>query len=503
MQKIKTVVSSLCLAAAVFSASAEMRSITPQARTDNGWMELHRKKLAEIAANSNRTYDVVFLGDSITQCWAAEHKSRWMHWFHYGNLRALNLGFSGDRTEHVLWRVANGELDGYKAKVVVLEIGVNNSWHFPFAEEPPADVVLGVWAAMRAVRARQPQARLVVNAILPAGKDADDPLRKRNAVVNRQLMRLCNDHDTIWFDPSHRFLTADGRLPRRLMPDYVHPSDEGYDVWASALLPLLREICFVGGGMNKPYPKFLAPSVPDWEYSELPPEAIGDTRITGQSKNRENGPFGDYWWANRLYNRREQVKAAKGKTVDVVFMGDSIMHFWEWRHPESWKKFTAKYSAINCGYGGDRTQDVLWRAENGELEGYEAKCVVLMIGTNNSTLGSKAADIAEGTKACIRAIRAKQPKAKVVLHPIFPRGWDDEKSRAHHEKERANNEKVNAIIRGFADGKDVLWVDFNDKFLPNGWGVPKELMADAIHPTDAGYDIWTAALEPVLEKIVR
>lgn len=498
--KMKTTMIVLA-AATMLSASAEMRSITPASRTDNGWMGLHQKKLGEIAANSNRTYDVVFVGDSIVGRWEQEHKSRWTHWFKYGKIRALNLGFGGDRTEHALWRVANGELDGYKAKAIVLALGVNNVTHFSVEEEPSADVLLGMFAVIRAIQAKQPQARLIVNAILPCGRDANDPRRRRCAVVNRQLARICNDHSLVWFDPSRCFLTADGRLPRRLMPDYVHPSDEGYDVWASALMPLLREICFIGGGINPPFPKYRPEPLPDWEFSDLPPEAIGDTRITGVSKNREDGPFGDCWWANRLHNRREQVRAAKGKTVDVVFMGDSIMHFWEWRHPESWKKFTSRHSAINCGYGGDRTQDVLWRAENGELDGYEAKCVVLMIGTNNSTLGSRAEDIAVGIRECLAAIRRKQPKARIVLHPIFPRGWDTPESRKSHEKERANNEKANALIRSFADGKDVIWIDFNAKWTPDGWGVPKELMADAIHPTDAGYDLWMSELIPTVDRL--
>ena len=100
---------------------------------------------------------------------------------------------------------------------------------------------------------------------------------------------------------------------------------------------------------------------------------------------RDPGIFGDYWWANRFLSRHQEIEKLKGRTVDVVLLGDSIMHFWEWKHPQSWAKFTANRVALNLGYGGDRTQNVIWRVEHGELDGYEAKCVVLMIGTNNNS----------------------------------------------------------------------------------------------------------------------
>lgn len=494
----------LVLGVTTLQAVADIRAITPAAKTGEAWwMERHSRKLAEIAANSNRTYDVVFVGDSITDYWERIHANRWHHWFSFGKLRALNLGFAADRTEHVLWRIENGELDGFSSKAVVLMIGTNNSGQLKPEDETPADTIMGVKKVMSAIRAKQSYARIILMAIFPRGKDANDPIRRRNEVVNRELSKLCDDHTSLWVDINQRFLTADGRLSRHVMPDYLHPSDFGYDIWASAIMPLLREICLSPTGRNTPYPKTLPDRIPNDDWTDRPDEATADTRITGQVRKREEGPFDDWWWLNRLHNRRVQVIAAKGKTVDVVLMGDSITHFWEWQHPKSWKKFTARYSAINCGYGGDRTQDVIWRAENGELDGYTAKAVVLEIGTNNATLGSKAEDTAEGVRECIAVIRRKQPTAKIVLHPIFPRGHDTAKSRAVHERERAVNERVNALIKSYADGKDVIWVDFNDQWLPSGWGVPPALMADAIHPSDDGYDLWMSALNPVLDRICR
>ena len=233
-----------------------------------------------------------------------------------------------------------------------------------------------------------------------------------------------------------------------------------------------------------------------------PVESTSVAKMDSRTKDtkRDPGIFGDYWWANRFLSRHQAIEKVKGKTVDVVLLGDSIMHFWEWKHPASWAKFTAGRTALNLGYGGDRTQNVIWRVAHGELDGYEAKCVVLMIGTNNnSSEGTDPANVAAAVEKIVGMIRERQPKAKIVLHPIFPRGASAESAR--HVKARARNDKTNALLKAFAerDGK-VVWIDFNDKLVDaTGW-VPRTLMADEIHPTDAGYDIWMEALAPVLGR---
>ena len=233
-----------------------------------------------------------------------------------------------------------------------------------------------------------------------------------------------------------------------------------------------------------------------------PVESSAVAKMDSRTKDpkRDPGIFGDYWWANRFLSRHQAIEKVKGKTVDVVLLGDSIMHFWEWKHPKSWAKFTANRTALNLGYGGDRTQNVIWRVEHGELDGYEAKCVVLMIGTNNnSSEGTDPANVAAAVEKIVGMIRERQPKAKVVLHPIFPRGASAQSAR--HAKARARNDKTNALLKAFAerDGK-IVWIDFNDKLVDETGWVPRTLMADEIHPTDAGYDIWMAALAPVLGK---
>ena len=234
--------------------------------------------------------------------------------------------------------------------------------------------------------------------------------------------------------------------------------------------------------------------------AELAPAARMES--TTNQKGRGDGPFGEYWWANRFLSRIEQVRAAKGQTVDLVLMGDSIMHFWEWKHPASWAKFTHGRRVINCGYGGDRTQHVIWRIEHGELDGYAARAVMLMIGTNNnSSDGTDPANVAKGVEKIVALIRARQPKAKIILHPIFPRGESAQSAR--HGQARVRNDRTNALLKTFAQANpDIAWVDFNDRLVgPDGW-VPREIMADEIHPTDKGYDIWMDAVNPVLSQVL-
>ena len=233
-------------------------------------------------------------------------------------------------------------------------------------------------------------------------------------------------------------------------------------------------------------------------FPEITPTAKMDS--TTKDPKREPGLFGNYWWANRFLSRHQDIEKVKGKNVDVVLLGDSIMHFWAWKHPKSWAKFTASRTVLNLGYGGDKTQNVLWRLKHGELDGYDAKCVVLMIGTNNNTSeNSDPAKVEAAIEKIVSVIREKQPNAKIVLHPIFPRGRSAESAR--HAKAKARNDKTNLLLKEFADkdGK-IIWIDFNDKLVDDTGWVPRSIMADEIHPTDAGYDIWMEALAPVIGK---
>ena len=216
-------------------------------------------------------------------------------------------------------------------------------------------------------------------------------------------------------------------------------------------------------------------------------------------KTRDPGLFGDYWWANRFLSRHQLVEQQRGKTVDLVLLGDSIMHFWEWKCPESWKKLTQGRTVLNLGYGGDRTQQVIWRIQHGELDGYAAKNIVLMIGTNNNSSDTtNPENVAKAIEKIVALVREKQPGAQLILHPIFPRGASAQSAR--HAAARARNDKTNELLKAFAAAHpEITWIDFNAKLVDETGWVPTAIMRDEIHPTDAGYDLWMAALLPHLK----
>ena len=182
-----------------------------------------------------------------------------------------------------------------------------------------------------------------------------------------------------------------------------------------------------------------------------------------------------------------------GDKIDLVFVGDSITDGWRGGGKAVWTKDFAPLGALNLGISGDRTEHVLWRMQNGELDGYKAKLFVIMIGTNNG--GDSAEDVAAGIEAIVKEIKAKQPQAKVLLLDIFPRGEKPNPARA-------KNEKVNAIIAKWDDGKTLKYLDIGDKFLTADKTLTKEVMPDALHPNAKGYEIWAEAVLPTIKEMM-
>lgn len=471
------------------AAWADIPAVTPAvpdaAWTTNWWMGRHEQKLKEAQAGGA---PVVFLGDSITHFWETGDKGHdvWQKFFAEGPRRAINLGFSGDRTEHVLWRLDHGELDGFEAKVVVLMIGTNNTGHKPISEEPPADTIIGVRAVLDKIRAKQPTAKIVLCAIFPRGATPRDELRRRNAVVNHEIQRFADGKSIYWCDFSAQFLCADGTLPAEVAPDRLHPAQVGYEIWASAVMPFIDHA--LGPNRDLPLPSRFAPQVGDDFYRDgpVPAQAIS---LIGRREHWWKNPE---MWFTALKAHRAAAVDMKGE-VDLVFLGDSITHGWEGNGAKVLAELRQTYRILPLGIGGDRVQHVIWRVRHGELDGYQAKLVMLMIGTNNN-YGDRAEDVAAGIKILLGDIRAKQPQAKVLLLPVFPRG------QKPTDKMRLNNAKISSLIRPFADGKDVIWLDFTDKYLQPDGTISAELMPDFLHPKEEGYRIWAEAARPYFQS---
>ena len=463
-----------------------IRAVTPTAWNGdpNCWqMKRHAEKMAFIA--TNRDVQVVFIGDSITHFWETKGKAQWKKYFADGPCKVLDLGTSGDRTEHVLWRLTEGkELDGYEAKIIFLMIGTNNTGHFKFSDEPPIDTILGVREILKTIRMKQPMAKIVLTAIFPRGADTNDARRKRNETVNKEIAKFADGKSVFWLDVNDQFLTSDGRLPREVFPDLLHPGPYGYEVWASAILPYVNAAL---AGLPMP-PSRWAPFVREENMRMDGPATVHPaTRIMEDHRSR-----GKDWWSSRLLEKRNQIVDSKGE-IDLVFFGDSITHYWEKQGAASLEELRKTYSVLDLGYGGDRTEHLVWRGLNGELDGYTAKCVMLMIGTNNH---DKSQDVVAGIRRILDIIAEKQPQAKILLLPIFPRGANAENGT------RKRNEAVNAEIVKFADGEKIIWVDFHEKFL-DGKGDTKWCMPDRLHPNAEAYrNIWLPAVLPYFKEIV-
>ena len=192
------------------------------------------------------------------------------------------------------------------------------------------------------------------------------------------------------------------------------------------------------------------------------------------------------------------LKIAQEGSAQLVFLGDSITAGWGSKK-EIWDKAFGAYKPANFGIGGDRTQHVLWRIQNGELDGIKPKACVLMIGTNNVG-GDTPEGIASGVTKIVETIRAKQPQAKILLLAVFPRG---EKPTG---KLGAANEKlkqVNAIIAKLDDGQHVHFLDIGSKFPQTDGVLSKEIMPDFLHLAAPGYQIWADAIGPKLAELMK
>ena len=200
----------------------------------NWWQERHESKTAESKKND---WDIVFIGDSITHGWESAGKKTWNKY--YRKRKSLNLGFSGDRTEHVLWRLDNGEFDGVKPKVVVIMIGTNNTGH---RKDPPKAIAAGIEKIIEHIKVKSPDSKILLLAIFPRAAKATDPQRVNNQKASDLISKLAKDDSVTYLDINERFLLPDGTLSKEIMPDLLHPKQKGYAIWAEAIEPTLRSL---------------------------------------------------------------------------------------------------------------------------------------------------------------------------------------------------------------------------------------------------------------------
>ncbi len=211
------------------------------------------------------------------------------------------------------------------------------------------------------------------------------------------------------------------------------------------------------------------------------------------------------WLEKDSYNwdeRHTQVLAEQ-KTIDpeIVMIGDSITHFWggppisrQQNGPKAWAETFGEHRVLNMGFGWDRTQNVLWRLDHGEMDGTHPKVVVLNIGSNNLTGTGNAranspAEIAEAIGAICDRVHKKSPQSRILVMGVLPRGFKPD------DYYRTNITALNRILATQLTGKPLIgFLDISEQIVAKDAMLSRDIMSDGVHPTEAGYVIWGKAL---------
>lgn len=330
--------------------------------------------------------------------------------------------------------------------------------------EQPADVILIYPAYLEETAA---------GTRVPAVKPPAHPAGRLFALIagndRPQWVAGCRAYAAVWKETG-------GEAQLQVLPDGGH----GFGM--KEVLP----------GSAKEWPAKLA------AFLDAPPARV-NTAVVPAPKLEENG----YDW----YGRHAQiVQMGRALDPDVVLIGDSITHAWgglpeavRFPHngPKSFEAAFAGHRVLNLGFGWDRTQNVLWRLDHGELDGLHPRAVVIHIGTNNTSQTAHArantpAEIVEGIEAICGRVRSKVPGVKIILMQVMPR-----EEKPDHPR-RAQIAEINRILGEFAKAHQFDLVDLAPKMLRPDGTLPRELMPDFCHPSEAGYQIWGDALRPLL-----
>ncbi len=444
----------------------------------------HAQKLAIVAKEK---YDLIMIGNSITNNFEKpEYQAVWKQFFE--PRKALNLGYSGYRTENLIWNIQNGELKGQSPKVIVLEIGTNNidEKNYP-TRHTAGQLAGGIKAIVKLLREKCPDSRIIVLRCFPGCYGGPNPTSHR-AILERAsdlVSKLTDGKHVFYCDVNHVFLNLDGSINHEMMPDWLHPSPEGAKRWAQAMEPLLSKL--MGD-------------------KSLDNEIPANSAIVPVSKLEEDS----YNWWNR---HAEILQIKDSLNPEIVLIGNSITHFWgglpQVRNadgkprlpngPKTWASLFGKYRVLNLGFGWDRTQNVLWRLDNGELDGLHPKNVIISIGTNNTsqTVNARintAEEIVEGIRAVCLRVRSKVPGTKIILMAVFPREQMPDNPR------RILINEINHKLEIFAKETGITLLDIGPKILSPDGTISKEILGDFCHPTEKGYQIWADAIRSLISN---
>ena len=451
-------------------------ALVPESRPDSWWMNRHNAMVEAAQQGDSR---LVFVGDSITHAFGGVpdtnedfHNRGADTWdYFFGEDKPLNLGISGDRTQHVLWRLDHSELGKNRPKVAVVMIGTNN-----LASNTPAEITEGVEAVCSKIQSLTPSTKVLLLGIFPRDK-ANSQNRKSIAAINKDLEEWAPHHRIKFLDIGYAFLDSAGEIPTDVMPDLLHPFAFGYRKWAMAMEPTLAQL------MHR-RPK-----------TKLDPTNSAVVPVT------QDRDYRTYDWKTRFALTKQYPK---DHACRLAFIGDSINHFYGGppldrglKQPTPvWQKYYGNRDAVDLGFGWDRTENVIWRLEQGELDNMPLEAVSLMIGTNNLFINTPE-QIRDGVQAIIDKIHEQKPHCKILLLAVFPRG---EKPA---DAGRLEATKLNRLLEPLGHQRNVTFMDIGSVFLEPDGTILRSTMGDFLHPTAEGYRRWAEAVEPWMKVNVK
>ena len=216
----------------------------------DGWHQERHNAINKVVEANQGKVDVVFIGDSIMQGWEGAGAKAWEESFN--SFRPVNLGISGDRTEHLLWRFDNGNLEGIDPKVAVIMIGTNN---FGYRQDTAEEVYDGVVSVVEKLQEKEPKVQVLLLDIFPRGAKFNQ-MRGEVLQVNQALQATYNDDEDVTFYPiGHHFLDDDGTISKEIMPDELHLSEKGYKIWADAVAPRIARMLGRSTRVTPPRPR--------------------------------------------------------------------------------------------------------------------------------------------------------------------------------------------------------------------------------------------------------
>ena len=453
-----------------------------------GWLNYFEQSLQKAAKMGN--VDLIFDGNNLAIT-SGHYGPTGGMWQRFNRINAIDFANPDDTTQAILWRLQNGQLDNLHPKLAVLMLGGSN-----IGPNTPEQVAEGVKAVIAEYQKRCPDITILLLGVLPRGEKPTDPMRDKVRAVNKLISTFGDGKKVIYLDFGDKLLEPDGTITKSVLGDFFHPGPKGYQIWADAIQPTIDQ--FFPPATLPPPPKVAAASSPSMPTPDTTGPMIGGGTVTWPppallpGANSAIIPTPAMGWLPHLQkNIDDSRKMAK---VDLIFDGDSITAGWMGGAGGLWNKHYARLNAFDFGISGDNTSGLLWRVENGgQVDGLHPKLVVLLIGTNNMYSNS-AEQIAGGIKADIAAYRKHLPGAAVLVQGILPRGEQPTDGL------RAKVKAVNKIVSTFADGKNVIFIDWGEKMLTPEGLYTKPMTGDFLHPQLPGYQIWIDSIQPVIDE---